>query len=509
MSRDFVPSSQRATPLCSALVAVLAIGCSGAFAYSTVFCPNDTFPLDASMVRARPVPYRTFESLSPAQFPRASESVRFDVVATSDGKATVESFHRRGGNVGFASRLQARRTVDERSGLRVLTLTREDDACMSVGVIARSSPADAFCARLEAVELMRGAWTLDFRHPLVNHQLQFTMIQARTPGNRWALVPSRRPGEPERLDLEFDGNGDRLLARWTVVDISDRERFDAALVVDTPASDLVETGFDDFELGLLGSLDFLDELSDLHRDWVVYAEQVDTMEPVPEPGDDFYGCEPSDGVCSAEYDTCIATEGGWLGCNFDPTEPGWGGGLHGDGDGDGDGNGNGNGDPDEPPDLLPDWQPGSMLTSPRFPAPLFHGMHVDYDSNGTALNFGFSYDITSVLQKKSTVPKPYLYAPNPIASHVLGYFLTRDGSDQFVCGLVRLNPTNSATIQVGNSRTYRSPDGLCERETILRCSLESGIYVLHYNLDPTQQWDEGSSGEANNAGLFRGLHIED
>lgn len=50
---------------------------------------------------------------------------------------------------------------------------------------------------------------------------------------------------------------------------------------------------------------------------------------------------------------------------------------------------------------------------------------------------------------------------------------------------------------------------LCARETILRCSLDRGIYVLHYDLDPTGMWDEGSAGEANNRGLFRGYHIED
>ena len=501
------------------LAMALVIGGSSAGAYSPAFCPNDTFPLDARLVRAAPVPYRVFERLSPLQFPRTADAVRVEAVSATKGNATIDAFHRRSGNVGFASRVTARRDLDERTGLRRLHLSREDDACMSAGISAHLLPVNSLCARVEAVELMRDAWTLNFQHALVNHQLQFTLIRSLEAEDSWTMVPSKRRGEPERLQLELGGDEERLRSRWSVLDQSKGLHFETALDVEIPARDLAEARFDTFELGLLGSLDLLDELSDLHRDWVVYAEQVDTMEPVPEPGEDFYGCEPSDGVCSAEYDTCIPTHDGWLGCNYDPTEPGWGGGLHGDGgggDGGGNGGGNGGGDGggdggggDDSPEPLPDWQPGSALTNPRFPSPLFHGMHIDYDANGNATNFGFSYDLTSVLQKKSTVPKPFAYPPHPLGTHPFGYFLTRDGSDDVICGLVRLNRTSATTIPIGDARTYRSPDSLCERETILRCTLDSGIHVLHYHLDLEQQWDEGSEGEANNVGIFRGYHIED
>ncbi len=470
--------------------------------------------------------------LAPGVFPRQPDSVHLDLLAQRQGHMRLNAFHRRGGNLGFASGIDADVQIDARTGLRQFTMTRVDQDCLDNAKSRKVSPEQQ-CASIVATQIQQGAYTLSFKHRDLNHQLRFTLMQSRENPERWSMVASRRRGEPQIFQLETGGDeASTFTANWLIAHEGSRETFVRKLTSSLVSRGVHDAQFSPFEIGLLSSLSFFDELSDEHRDWVLYNEEVDTYEPPPSPGDEgIYGCHDAGRVCSAEYDTCIPNGDSWLGCNFDPNEPPWGGGHEGDddigapplGDPTPDPDPNPNPDPTPGPDDdrdptgcdndgLPDWVAGSEDSNPRFEAPIVRSAKLD-DPNSAApddpapnpphflAKYSIRYEITSLLQSGPAHPQsePELVGTPPIA-HVVQLTM-RDTAGAFWCDMgvrYQIRPITS-TLLAGNAVTYRE-DG-----DDPSCILDyQGYYRLHYELDPYFRWFEGA-GESGNSGTFRGV----
>jgi hypothetical protein len=498
-------TSEPHRPLRLSLCVMLALGAGQLDASSPAFCSgDDRFAIDVNSNQL-PVlpPSRLFPDLGIDDFPRTADTVRVQMLEQLPDQLSYNVFHRSGANLGRFARVHAEQSIDAATGHKRYTMTRMDNACLAAADAARVDPERA-CASLIASELSPGAYTLEFRDPMANHQLQFTMTQSLRDRDEWNLVPSRRAGEPDHLQLRTttDSNGLRH-AHWHATDSIGRDAYAGSVSAEIPLSDIEDSGFDAFASGLLSGMSFFDELTDAHRDWVLYFEQEDLFEPPPSPGDEdgIYGCEPAGTVCGAEYDTCVPTPDGWLGCNYDPGGT-WGGGP-------------GGGEPpfenDDDPQILPDWQAGSFLTTPKRAPPKFHGMHLDYGVTGGAPTYGFSYDFVSLLQRANTVPKALPSAPTKKKFHMVAFYLTTDNSTTFICGIGRGQNTDLVEIPVAAEQPYRSPDETCLNESnYLHCVLpKRGIYELHYHIDPKGLWDEGSGGEENNIGTMGTVYLHD
>jgi hypothetical protein len=455
-----------------------------------------------------------FPRLRPEDFPSEVGTLKVHPLTLEMGAIEADVSHRRTLDIGLIGRVLTSRSVDPRTRLAQTSMTRLDEVCLDTADAARLR-AEEVCTRLVASEIQRGAVTLDFTSAYLNRDLRLTLVEdERSPGH-WNLVPSGRRGEPRRLSLALENADSATLGvKWSIADAVNTESFRQELTMQVSRRDFERSGFDDLSLALLSAPSLFDNLVDDHAPWSIYAHEEDVFENPPDLGDDdIYGCHPVDGVCGAEYDTCLPTPGGWLGCNYYPGDTGWGGGHGGDGDGGlGTGGGHGVGGTPTEPTILPDWRAGSFLTTPKFPAPLFHDIHINVDANGNATHVGFTYNFTSVLQKAPTVPKPFTLHPSDYVTHVFGHFLTRDNDNRAICGLVRRQDTDQATVPVGDYVDYSTGGGssICEREGIMQCTLPGpGIYLLRYDLDTFNAWDEGSTGEANNTGTFRGYFIKD
>lgn len=470
--------------------------------------------------------------LAQGVFPREPDSVRLDLLAQRQGHMQLNAFHRRGDSLGFASGIDADVQVDARSGLRQFTMTRVDQDCLDNAKSRKVSPVQQ-CASLVATEIQQGAYTLVFKNRDRNHQLQFTLIQSRANPQRWSMVASRRRGEPQILQLETDGDGESTFtANWLIAHEGQRDTFVRKLTSSLVSRNAQEAQFSRFEIGLLSSLSFFDEISDAHRDWVLYSEEVDTLEPPPSLGDEgIYGCHDAGSVCGAEYDTCIPNGDGWLGCNYDPTDPPWGSGHDGDDDIGGPPLGDPNPNPGPTPnpnpapdpgddgdpagcdnDGLPDWVVGNEDTQPRFEAPIVRSARLadpnddhPFDPTPNPPNFlakySIRYEITSLLQSGPAHPQsePELVGAPPIA-HVVRLTM-RDTAGAFWCDMgvrYQIRPVTSSLL-AGDAATYRE-DG-----DDPSCTLDyHGYYRLHYELDPFFRWFEGE-GESGNSGTFRGV----
>jgi len=462
--------------------------------------------------------------LAQGVFPRETDSVHLNLLAQRQGHLRLNAFHRRSEGLGFASGIDANVQIDARSGLRQFTMTRVDQDCLNNAKARKVSPEQQ-CASIVATEIQQGAYSLSFKHRDLNHQLRFTLMQSRSNPERWSMVASRRRGEPQTLQLETSGDGESTFtSNWLIAREGQRETFVRKLTSSLVCRDAQAAHFSPFELGLLGSLSFFDEISDEHRDWVLYNEEVDIFEPPPSPGDEgIYGCHDAGRVCSAEYDTCILNGDSWLGCNFDPTDPPWGSGHDGDDEigapppGDSNPNpGPGPGDDGDPAgcdnDGLPDWVVGSEDSQPRFEAPIVRSARLanpnDADPFDPTPNpphflakYSIRYEITSLLQIGPAHPQsePELVDTPPIA-HVVQLTM-RDTSGAFWCDMgvqYQIRPVTS-TLLAGDAVTYR------ENGDDPSCTLDyQGYYRLRYELDPFFRWFEGA-GEIGNSGTFRGV----
>jgi hypothetical protein len=473
--------------------------------------------------------------LAPGVFPSRPDSVRFNTLLQRQGQLQLDAFHRRGEGLGFFGHLDARVQIDPRTGLRQFTLFRIDEDCLAAAESRHVMP-ERMCASVTAIEIAHGVHTLHFNNRYLNHQLQFTLMPSRDNPSEWSMIASRRRGEPQTLTLQLGNDNDTLKARWSIKHESVRATFSRDIDSVLSLREVQQAQFTPFELGMLSSLNFFDDLSDEHRDWVLFNEQVDVMEP-PELGEgDIYGCRDVGGVCGAEYDTCIPNGGSWLGCNNYPGDPPWGG-AHDDNDPGGSfdpnplgDNGDGDPEPDPKPDPndngggstcdndgFPDWVVGSETTNPQFQPPTVLGAKVKQrGANGVAddppvfppssqlAQYLIRYEITSLLQSGSTQPVQETELDGePATAHVVLLTL-RDLSGDLWCDIgprYQLRSVTS-TILAGDFVTYRD-----EGDAASACVLSysgSFYYRLHYALDPYFRWLEGA-GESGNTGTFRGV----
>jgi len=121
------------------------------------------------------------------------------------------------------------------------------------------------CASVTARELTRGAQQLSFRHRYLNHELAFTLTQADERGDLWSMVATGRIGEPALLQLSLNERDGVLHTEWRIADATKSETFERSIGADVRLGDFRVSGFDRFELALLSSLSFFDELTDFHR----------------------------------------------------------------------------------------------------------------------------------------------------------------------------------------------------------------------------------------------------
>lgn len=465
----------------------------------------------------RPSRPTLWPALQVEDYPEEADSVRVVARSVGSGRASYDLFHVRGRSTGFASRIEATLGVDAR-GLRTLTLRQQDDHCLELAATLRVEPGSV-CAQLVATLLMPGAVQLSYRHPMLGHQLQFVLAQQRTDPASWQLVRSGRIGEPATLEMRTTTASGTLGTRFLVVDATERDSYARTLHSELASAPFASAGFREIELHLLASLPLFVDLSDLHLPWAMRSYDADTLEETPEPGDnDNLQCENAGYVCSAEYETCIPTPDGWLGCRVDLHDPpgfwgggpegggGHGGGGSGGGSGGGGGGSGGDGGVDEPcttpdgPD--PDWRVGRMTTCPRFPDPLFHGINYDAASNQDYM----SYDFFRVLMRNAATPMvpPSFWEVQEPVSHMAQVLLVRRRDPaNWMCGQNEFRIEDRSSVPVGD--WVRRATGDCE----VACSPpQRGLYELMYRLDPYSYWYEGAAGEANNEGYFRGEHIE-
>jgi hypothetical protein len=467
-------------------------------------------------------------------FPVEPDSVRFDVLEQHPQQLLLNAFHLRGTSIGFAAGLDARVQIDPGTGLRQFSMTRIDEDCLAAAK-ARQRQPESVCAKVVANEIQRGAYALSFENSFLNHQLKFTLLRSRENPERWAMVASQRRGEPQTLQVEITAGGDGTSrVSWLIAHEGRSETFTRTLTSTLSSASVREAQFSPFEFGLLSSLSFFDELSDAHRGWVLYQEQVDTFEQPPAIGDDgIYGCHDAGRICGAEYDTCIPNGDTWLGCNLEPEDPTWGGGHDDDGDiivpRDPNSPTDPNPIPDPVPDPgndgdpagcdndgLPDWVVGSDRSNPQFEVPTVRDT-VLADPNGLApapyeppphhslAKFFIRYQITSLLQSGPAHPEtePDLTGTPPIA-HVV-QLIVRSTGGQFWCDLglrYQMRPVTS-TLPAGDAVTYRE-DG--DEASCILDYAPGNFYRLHYELDPNLRWFEGA-GESGNSGVFRGTIV--
>jgi hypothetical protein len=460
-----------------------------------------------------------FPQLKPTDFPAQANTMRWVPREVTRERAVIDVYRTRRADVGYASRWHATRSVDRLTRRRVLTVSRQDDACIA-DAQSRSVPPAQRCLSVTLREEVAGVARVALRAPEFDFDLTFRLVQrARsTQGasaiEQWSLLETGRVGEPSSLSLASKRDAKRgLLAQWQATGLSPLGDIELSVQGVVPERQLAAAGFTPFELNMLSSVELLYDLAERYRPWAMYSfdELVDIG--TPSPGDFEEGqCELMPGVCGAEHDTCIPTHEGWYGCDFTPGfPPGWGHG-HDEGPTPGPGPGPGPNPPPPPPNTPPDWRVGSFATTPIFPSPIFFGMTTFTDSNGD-LRLGAIYEITSVLQKANAMPQNFpsnVNAPPGPKAHVVFVRLVPDGGDasQALCGFAHFTD-RTAEVPKGDAVTYEEDASHPSDETLV-CSagLDPGIYVMRYQLDPFDLWDEGSAGESNNEGGFRGLFIK-
>jgi hypothetical protein len=462
-----------------------------------------------------------FAQLKLTDFPSAAHSVQWVPRELAPGRATMDVYRTRTVDVGYASRWQVSRAVDRLTRRRTLSISRQDDACTAEAQALNVPPAQ-HCLSVRIQEEAAGVARVSLRAPEFNFDLNFRLVRRAhaTEGaklsERWALLETGRVGEPTELSLISTHDAKRgLLAQWKASGASAAGNIEFNVRGAVPERKLAAAGFTPFELNMMSSVELLYDLAESYRPWALrnFGEIVDTETPGPGGFEDGQ-CELMPGVCGAEHDTCIPTPDGWYGCDYGPGfPPDWG---HGHGDDTGPGPGPGPGPnpppPPPPPQTPPDWRVGSFATTPIFPSPLFIGMTTFTDANGD-LRLGAIYQITSVLQKASATPQnfpPGVNATPGPKAHVVFVRLVPDGGDasQALCGFAHFSD-RTAVVPKGDAVTYREDASQPGSETLVcNAGLDPGIYIMRYELDPFDMWDEGSAGEGNNEGAFRGLFIK-
>lgn len=508
---------QRTTVQWSFLLAATILPCGhDAEAASEV----DTCSTVTSAPVSRIAPHRPgpslFPHLSGRDFPAAADSVTMRVRAQSSGFLQAEIYHRRNADIGFAALITAQTTTDAQGDARIMTVSRLDDQCMAQAE-ARALEPERVCARLVATQPGAGVVILSFTDPGQQHVLRFTLARDMRDPRIWKLVPSGRTGEPRQLQLKLQTTTDgHLESRWQVADANAHGTFARSLSSRTQINAFTATRFDEVELGLLNSLNLLDDLRDEHAPWVVYAFGEEIVDSPASPGDeDFEECTIGTS-CDAQYQSCTPVDGGWLGCTDGRNDDGWG---HGPGYGDG-GSGSGVGGigvggGGHTPLLYPDWQTSAI-------PPLFRGLiRTAYiDTIPEAQRYLLNYRIGSVLKTAPTQVRNLshfdgngLYVPGDAVAHVVRVRLTDIENMVPVCnGEMRFSlHADGAMIAVEDSATYLSPQDSCgTAQTIEHCRRPPpGAYILEYELDPENLWDEGGSGENNNYGWFNGIYLRD
>lgn len=454
-----------------------------------------------------------FPELDAGRVPERPEWVRLELSDSAPDRVEIDAVHLRGGGVVFASKLFAERSLDPRSGEEALTVLRIDDDCLE-GMGDLSPWEHETCSSMRVVETDRGVHRFVYHSRFFGYQVQFTLVEEVDRPEEWRLVPTGRLGEPLDLRARYErGTGDEARVVWSLAN-EDRERsISRELWAEVPAQLVVEGRLEPIELAAIAAVDFFYDLADFYvHDWVLYRQDQVVDEGIPSPEEnDPSQCELVD-VCGAEFETCLPTPNGWLGCNIDSGIFDWGGGFgRGEdggggagGGGGGGGSGGGGGGGGVPQD--PDWRVGSALTDPRAPLPLFHGLVACTDPT---MGLCLEYDITSVLQRRETVGKD----PCPQhcglseGGHMVFVYLTRELDDDpnaLRCGEVKSDGRgDGVAIPVRDAVRYPRPG---QRRIPCSSLQRDRSYVLRYQLDPYNLWFEGD-GESNNSGTFRGLYF--
>jgi hypothetical protein len=456
---------------------------------------------DAGNTHASSVSSRLFPDISEKDFPNTAYTAILRRVQASPQAVRADSFHSRTLGLGFAAQLHATQTFQPQTGNRKLTLRRFDDGCVNAADKIRVRP-ELECAELIAEEITPDVLKLVYRHRYFDYQVQMTLVQSPVGSGTWQLLKTGRRGEPNNMGFSVRRSGtDTLQINWHLDNARAGDAIDLNLGASITPSEFKQSGLNDVELGMLTGADFFYDLAQLYApNWVPYAHGQIIDTPAPSPSDnDPHECKVVRS-CSAEYQSCTPTTGGWYVCNFtDGTQIDWGGGFGEDSVGGGGGN-------SPPPDTLPDWVIGDRLSTPRFIPPYFNGLYLDTTGDPTRY---LQYHITSLLSGASTKTK---LDPNYhlFVKHRVTAGLAYDSTGVFVfptCGEARSDEDrrSSATdVFVGDSNTIVQPT---QGQAQCACSLptQNGLYVLKYILDPNNAWAEGSAGESNNIGFFDGF----
>lgn len=426
-----------------------------------------------------------FPDLAREDFPDRPDSVALRWVETQPGAATLHAFHWRPNDVGFPSVLTAATSRDPETGESRFEVVRVDDHCLRFAREQGLSDKEG-CLTVTATTLDRGVERVVFSSRYFNYRVQFTLVQSLDGAEEWSLAPSGRRGEPRTLRLRTADRGDGSVGvEWELSNTDDRNTVVLPLAATVPIDGLRRAGLSSFQAGMLAAVDLFYDINDYYvNDWVVRREEQTVDEGVPGPGDED---DPGDckvvTACTAEYQSCVPTIGGWLACGFG--SPGdWGGGgllVWPEGPG---------GSTHDP---KMDWRTGP---GPSVPEPVFEGM----DLTGTKR---LQFKLVSILHGDKTVSA---WNPAPIgnwAKHVVELVLVKVGDDSAAfpgCTEIWATYSPSGTsIPTGNTAEYPETGnryGTCEEPA-------GGFYQMRYELDPFDQWDEAS--ESNNRGVARGV----
>lgn len=448
-----------------------------------------------------------FPRLDPDDFPDRAEQARLARPQISPGVVGVESYYTVAPNVGFASRLQATLGINSLTRMRKLTVSRQDDACVRDARDARQDPT-VICGQLRVFSLAPSVVQLLYRSPYHSYQVQFTMIETPARSGRWQLLRTGRRGEPDAIDFTMDSQGNLLQSHWRLTKTESAQRLEINTGVEITPSDYRGSGLTDTELGWLSGSDLFYQLAQRYAPtWVPYSEEGLIDSEPNDPGD-HSSCTVQTS-CGAEYQSCTPVPGGWLGCDYT--------GEHGPGLG---GGGGGEGDlwggaatqppttpPTNPPASLPDWVVGNRLSTPRKIPPYFNGMVIEQSGYTGELTRHLDYHISVVLAKADTVAK-WSIPFGSYTSHEMYAILLRDSDLSLAvnhCGEGKSkNYPNAAAVPKGTAADF----GFNQGGPPVDCSdaLERGVYVLSYNLDPKNAWDEGA-GESTNFGYFNGFYF--
>ncbi len=457
-----------------------------------------------------------FPDISAKDFPSSAYSATLRRVQASPQSILADSFHARAAGAGFAAKLRSTLTRQALTGKRTLSVQRFDDGCVNAARKTSIRP-ELECGELSVEAITPDVLKLVYRHRYFDYQLQMTMVQTPMGSGNWQLLKNNRRGEPQNLRLSLRRSGtDALQVVWHLDNKRALEAIDLNLSATITPSEFRQSGFNDVELGLLAGADFFYDSAQIYApDWAVYAfgEIIDTPAPSPDDNDP-HECKVVS-ACSAEYQSCTPTQGGWYVCEFtEGTHIDWGGGFGNDPIGN-PGGGGGGGGGGVPPAKLPDWVIGSRLSLPkRYIPPYFNGLFLDNSITPTRY---LHYQITSVLNFADVAPKVDPKYARPVV-HRLNALLIEDATGALAypeCGEGRADQTSAFVVLAGDEETYIAPGRIDDRP----CSQpkKNGVYVLQYVLDPNNAWaersagegsaGEGSTGESNNIGFFDGFYF--